>query len=141
MALVTYKDKIKTFSLDLPFAKDEESDYCEWCSKDATHWTQLERGEQPRSRAFFHCVAHELNAKMVCVSDKKYTNQEIAESNKVGFMTVVINYRTVLNGNPVASEEITVTGKYLRRQIANSARKRQTKLAYDNGCSISYTLS
>lgn len=83
MAIITHEDVIKTYSLDLPFAKDEESDYCEWCGGKATHWTQLERSEQPRSRAFFHCADHELNAKMVCASDERYTREEIMRSNQV----------------------------------------------------------
>jgi len=139
MALITHADKIKTWSLDTPFAKDEESDYCEWCGEEATHWTQLERGEQPRSRSFFHCEAHRLNAQMVCVSDTKYTSKEIAISNQE--KTVVVTYRTVLNGLPVATEEITVNGEHLGQQIAQRAQVRQTELAYDNNCSISYTVS
>lgn len=87
MAQITHEDKIETYSLDLPFAKDEESDFCEWCGGDATHWTQLECGEQPRSRAFFHCVDHELNAQMLCTSDEKYTREEIMKSNGVSLVT------------------------------------------------------
>lgn len=87
MRLITHEDKIETYSLDLPFAKDEESDYCEWCGGDATHWTQLERGEQPLSRVFFHCESHELNAQMICVSDVRYTREEIMESNGVSLVT------------------------------------------------------
>lgn len=47
--MVTHEDTIKTYSLDLPGAQDNESDYCGWCGKEATHWTQLERGGKPRS--------------------------------------------------------------------------------------------
>jgi len=139
MALITHEDKIKTWSLDTPFARDEESDSCEWCGGDATHWTQLERGEQPHSRAFFHCDDHELNAQMVVVSDTQYTSKEIAISNQE--KTVVVTYRTVLNGFPVATEEITVKGEHLSQQISQRAQARQTELAYDNNCSISYTVS
>lgn len=79
MALITHEDKIKTWSFDTPFARDKESDVCEWCGGDSTHWTQLERGEQSRSRAFFHCDDHELNAQMTVVGDNRYSQKALEE--------------------------------------------------------------
>lgn len=56
-------------------------------------------------------------------------------------MKVTVAYRTALNGEPVIEEEITVTGKNLKQQVAARARERQMQLAYDNGRDISYTIS